>query len=97
MYVNNAPFYKYTDDEKTELKCGTVITLCENNENISGVILARGTFEAMEGLAPILEDLAKEGYDIDEVLCRIHRLVNASAIPHLQGTSHVNQHPKKIF
>ena len=78
MYVNNAQLYKYSDDQKAKFKCGTVITLKENNESISGVILARGTFEAMERLTPVLEDLANKGYDTDDVLCHIYRVNNAS-------------------
>ena len=50
----------------------------ENNENISGVILARGTYEDMERLTRVLEDLADKRYDTDYVLCHIQRVINAS-------------------
>lgn len=77
MYVNNAQFSSYTDTEKAGFKKGTITRLRENGHDVSAIILAQGSYNAMEKLEPYLEEWAVKCFDTDRVMNELETLPKA--------------------
>ena len=71
IFINSAKLYKYTDLEKASICTGTVLTLKDSNTDVSAVVLCKGTFEQMEGLESLLEDLADGNCETDDVITKV--------------------------
>jgi len=84
VYVNSTQLYKYSNNEKANFSSGSVIKLRVNNEDVSAVILARGSFEDMERLSPQLEEMAALSYETDEVLRSIEKSVDTQKLKHVE-------------
>jgi len=71
IFINSAKLYKYTDLEKASFCTGTVLTLKDSNKDVSAVVLCKGTFEQMERLESLLEDLAEANCETADVITKV--------------------------
>lgn len=75
IHVNNAKLYRYSDEEKSMFRSGTVLTLKDGNQEFGAIVLAKGTFQKMEQLTDHLEQMAETKCQTGEVLKTVSNLI----------------------
>lgn len=74
--MNSSVFNKYSEEEKNNFTVGQRVTVKDRNENVTAVILCRGSFEKMESLESDLEEMALSGYKTSDAVSRLEKILS---------------------
>lgn len=77
LYLNGPSLSKYSSEEKDMMSKGVSVTLKDGGNTVKGVILGRGSFEKMESLETLLEELSSEHAQTSTILERVDRRLMA--------------------